>query len=63
MVERMYKKCLVVGIIILFIGAGVQSVFAFNTNISSNENNTSDNGFFNKLIMPDSYHEGRTNEK
>jgi len=57
MVERMYKKCLVVGIIILFIGAGVQSVFAFNTNISSNENNTSDNGFFNKLIMPDSYHD------
>jgi hypothetical protein len=57
MVESMYKKGLVVGIIILFFGAGVQSTFAFNTNMSSNENNTSDKDFFNNLIMPDSFHD------
>jgi hypothetical protein len=57
MVERMYKKGLVVGIIILFIGVGVQSAFAFNTNISSNEKNISDDDFFNKLTIIDSFHD------
>ena len=57
MVGKLYKKGMIIGIVVLFIGIGFQPAFAFKTNISSNENNTINNDFFNKLILLDSYHD------
>jgi len=51
------KKIIVICVIAFFVGMVFQPVFAVNTNVSSKENNTSDNDFFNKLIMLDSFHD------
>ncbi len=53
----MNKTVLVIGIIILLIGASVVSSMNTVETIQSNENNTKDNNFFNKSIMPDSFHD------
>jgi hypothetical protein len=49
------KKILVIGIIILFVGICFQPGLANETII--NKKNISDNNFFNKLILTDSYHD------
>jgi hypothetical protein len=53
----MNKTVLVIGIIFLLIGASVVSSMNTVETIQSKENNPKDNNFFNKSIMPDSFHD------
>lgn len=53
----MNRTVFALGIIFLLVGASVVSSMNTVETIQSNENNTNDNDFFNKLIMPDSFHD------